>query len=53
MYDLFYRHLLAIVFTTVLACMFWGGYIAGSNGWPWAWAVLIPLYFYIFSRFKG
>ncbi len=53
MYDLFYRHFLAVLFTSILAFMFWGGYVAGSNGWPWMWFAMIPIYGFVFARFKG
>ena len=53
MYDIFFKHFLSVLFTSILIFCFWGGWIAGANDWPLTWLVFIPIYAFVYARFKG
>ena len=51
MYDSLFRHVVTLVITGAFAMMFWGGYVAGANGWWVLWLVLLPVYIFVYSLF--
>ncbi len=49
MTDNFIRHFVAFVGLLICGLIYWAGYVAGVNGWPWAGLTLIIVYPIIYS----